>query len=129
MKTRIQYFSIIFSIIILGLLSRKFDCVPLFVGDILYAVMIYFLVRFFLPKCKPKVVLIISTLICYTIELMQLYQSNWIIEIRNTTLGRLVLGQGFLWSDLIAYSFGIIVCYILEKFIFPRRVKRNIIKK
>ena len=63
------------------------------------------------------------------IEFSQLYQENWIIEIRNTTLGHLVLGQGFLWSDLLAYTFGSIICYILEKFILSYRIKRNIIKK
>lgn len=129
MKTRIRYFFIICLIIILGLLSRKANFIPLFVGDILYAMMIYFIVRFFLVKSNPKIITIISILICYTIEFLQLYQASWIVEIRNITLGHLVLGQGFLWSDLVAYIFGIILCYILEKSIFNCRITRNIIKK
>lgn len=115
MKIRICYFSIICLIIILGLLSRKLNSIPIFVGDILYAMMIYFIVRLFLVKFSSKNIAIISILICYTIEFLQLYQADWIIEIRNTTLGHLVLGQGFLWSDLAAYAIGIFLCYILEK--------------
>jgi hypothetical protein len=118
MKTRILYFFIICLVIILGLLSRKLDFVPLFVGDILYAMMIYFIVRFLLLKADLKIITFISILTCYGIEILQLYQANWIVEIRNTTLGHLVLGQGFLWSDLLAYTFGIILCYILDKIYF-----------
>lgn len=129
MKIRIRYFLIICFIIILGLLSRKVDFLPLFIGDILYAVMIYFIIRFLFLKSPSKNIVIISILICYTIEFLQLYQADWIVGIRNTTLGHLILGQGFLWSDLLAYIFGIILCHILEKFFFIKKIKRNIIKK
>lgn len=97
-------------------------------GDIFYAVMIYFIVRFFLLKSDLKIITFISIVTCYGVEILQLYQANWIVEIRNTTFGHLVLGQGFLWSDLLAYTLGIILCYIVEKFIFNSRIKRNIIK-
>ncbi|WP_296147306.1 DUF2809 domain-containing protein [uncultured Flavobacterium sp.] len=115
MKIRIRYFLIICLIIILGLLSRKTDFIPLFIGDILYAVMIYFIIRFLLLKSSSKNIATISILICYTIEFFQLYQADWIVGIRNTTLGHLILGQGFLWSDLVAYTFGILISYFLEK--------------
>lgn len=114
MKTRIYYFILNCLVIILGLLSRMLNFIPLFVGDILYALMIYFIVRFFLVKSNPKNITIISILICYIIEFLQLYQADWIVEIRNMTLGHLVLGQGFLWSDLLAYTFGIIIAYFVE---------------
>lgn len=123
MKIRIHYFLIICFIIILGLLSRKMDFIPLFVGDILYAVMIYFIIRFLFIKSLSEKTAIISILICYIIEFLQLYQADWIVGIRNTTLGHLVLGQGFLWSDLVAYTFGIFVSYISEKYIFYYRIK------
>jgi len=117
MKTRIRYLFIIGFIIIIGLLSRKIDFIPLFVGDILYAVMIYFIIRFLLIESPSKNIAILSILICYTIEFLQLYQAEWILEIRNTTFGHLVLGQGFLWSDLLAYTFGILISYFFEKIV------------
>ena len=115
MKTRIYYFLFICFIIILGLVSRKIDFIPLAVGDILYAVMMYFIVRFLFVKSSKNFVAITSLLICFSIEFLQLYQDSWIVEIRSTTFGHLVLGQGFLWSDLLAYTFGILIAYILEK--------------
>jgi len=114
MKSRVYYFILICFIIILGLLSRKVDFIPLFIGDILYAVMIYFIVRFSLIKSNPKKIAIGSILICYIIEFLQLYQANWIVEVRNTTIGGLIFGQGFLWGDLLAYTFGILFVLFFE---------------
>jgi len=114
MKTRIRYLFIICFIIILGLTSRKVNMVPLFVGDLLYAMMIYFIVRFLLKKPKEIAIATIAILICCTIEFLQLYQPNWLFEIRKSTLGHLVLGQGFLWSDLLAYTFGIVLSYLIS---------------
>jgi hypothetical protein len=43
-----------------------------------------------------------------------LYHANWIDTIRKTTLGGLILGYGFLWSDLLAYAIGIAAGVIIE---------------
>ena len=37
--------------------------------------------------------------------------------IRSTFLGHMLLGQGFLWSDLLAYTIGIAVIYGLTALI------------
>jgi len=79
--------------------------------------MIYFLVRIFLPFKKTYLIAIISLLICYGIEFLQLYQAEWIIELRKTLFGRYVLGQGFLWSDILAYTFGIASAFLVEKIV------------
>jgi len=117
LKSRIYYFIIFLSIIFLGILSRKISFIPLWIGDFLYAVMIYFLVRIFLPFKKTYLIAIISLLICYGIEFLQLYQAEWIVELRKTLFGRYVLGQGFLWSDILAYTFGIAVASLIEKIV------------
>ena len=50
----------------------------------------------------------------FAIEISQLYHAPWIDCIRNTTLGGLVLGFGFLWSDLLCYSAGTSIGFLLE---------------
>ena len=55
-----------------------------------------------------------SLLFCYFIEVSQLYQAGWINNLRNTTIGGLILGHGFLWSDILAYSFGVTIATIIE---------------
>ncbi|CAC9976705.1 ribosomal maturation YjgA family protein [Flavobacterium panici] len=119
-KSRIQYFILFLCIIILGILSRKISFIPLWIGDALYAVMVYFLVRIFLPMKKAFIVALFSLLLCYCIEFLQLYQAEWIIELRKTLFGRYVLGQGFLWSDILAYTFGIAFVFLIEKITLNR---------
>jgi hypothetical protein len=115
-KLRLHYFILFISAIFLGIISRKIPFVPLFVGDFLYAVMIYLLVRIVFPIKKSPLIILFSLLVCYSIEFLQLYQGNWMIELRKTLFGRYVLGQGFLWSDILAYTFGIFFTFLIEKF-------------
>ncbi len=117
MKSRIYYFTLFLFIIFLGICSRKTTLAPLWIGDFLYAVMIYFLVRIFLPFKNAFSIALLSLLICYSIEFLQLYQGEWMIELRKTLFGRYVLGQGFLWEDILAYTFGIITVFVFEKII------------
>jgi len=114
-KARIYYFLVFLSIIFFGILSRKIPFIPLWIGDFLYAVMIYFLVRIFFPAKKFVFIILLSLFICYCIEFLQLYQGEWMVELRKTLFGRYVLGQGFLWSDILAYTFGITIAFITEK--------------
>jgi len=79
----------------------------LFIGDILWALMIYFIMRFLFVNRPVKFIVIVSLLFCYAIEFSQLYKAPWINELRHTLFGRLVLGEGFLWSDLLCYTVGV----------------------
>jgi len=58
LRKRILYFGLIVFTIIIGLLSRHFTAIPLFIGDILWATMVYFVVRFLFisKKIKPNFV-------------------------------------------------------------------------
>jgi hypothetical protein len=40
------------------------------------------------------------------VEISQLYRAPWIDALRASRLGGLVLGRGFLWSDLVCYAAG-----------------------
>lgn len=104
----------------LGLISRKISDIPLFVGDILYAVMVYFgCCLLFIDNNNSRKILF-PLLFCYCIEIQQLYHSDWIIEIRNTTFGQYVLGQGFLWSDLVCYTVGVVMSFLIDAYLLKR---------
>jgi hypothetical protein len=113
-KSRLLYFTLIIATIITGLLSRHFKSVPVFIGDILWALMVYFIARFLFINKPIKFVVIVSLLFCIAIEFSQLYKAPWINDLRHTLLGRLVLGQGFLWSDLLCYVVGVGIGYMLD---------------
>lgn len=82
--------------------------------------MIYTLIRITFINKKAIQIVIISLLICYGIEFLQLYQGEWMIELRKTLLGRYTLGQGFLWTDILAYTFGITITFTIEKYILKK---------
>ena len=48
------------------------------------------------------------------IEVSQLYHAPWIDSIRRTTMGGLVLGFGFVWSDLACYAVGVGLGVVIE---------------
>lgn len=113
-QPRLYYLFYLLGTIGLGLLSRSIKGIPMFMGDLLYAIMIYFVMHFLFPKAKARTIALVSLLVCYVIETLQLYQADWIVNIRSTTIGHLILGQGFLWSDIAAYTFGIGIIFIIE---------------
>ena len=111
-RNRLLYAMFTIVVIILGLSSRKFafalpDLLNEYLGDALWALMIFTGFGFLFPKIETKKLAFISLIFCYGIEISQLYHAEWIDSIRATTLGGLVLGYGFLWSDLVAYTIGV----------------------
>lgn len=124
-KSQLTYFAFIVITIILGLLSRHFKFLPLFIGDILWATMVYFIMRFLFIVKPVRFNVIAALLFCFAIEFSQLYKAPWINELRHTLFGRLVLGEGFLWSDLLCYLFGVGIGTGLEKILFNHQPDRH----
>jgi hypothetical protein len=120
LKTRLTWFILVIITIILGLLSRHIAGIPLFIGDILWATMIYFGFRFLFIYKSVKFIIIASLLFCYAIEFSQLYQAPWINNIRHTVIGGLVLGEAFLWGDLLSYTVGVALAVLVERLIIKR---------
>jgi hypothetical protein len=114
MKYRFIYFILIVFTIIIGLLSRHYTVIPLFIGDVLWALMIYFIMRFLFIKAGIARIIIYSLLFCYAIEFSQLYKAPWIDSLRHTLFGRLVLGDTFLWGDLLSYTGGVAIGVLIN---------------
>lgn len=117
-RNRILYLILTIITIILGLLSRKVQGLPQIIssysGDILWALMVFFLFAFLFNKKSTIFILIISIIFSYGIEITQLYHVPWIDSIRATSLGGLILGFGFLWSDIVCYTVGIIIGSVID---------------
>ena len=120
-NSEIRYFILTLIVITLGITSRKIEGFPLFIGDTLYAVMIYFGLRMLLVNIDIKKTAIVTLLFCFGIEFLQLCNVEWMLEIRRTTLGHYALGQGFLWSDLGYYTLGIVMAFLID----ASWIKRN----
>jgi hypothetical protein len=103
----------------LGVGSRRYaghlpGILAIYAGDTLWALALFLLLGLLLPRvgtaCVATAAFVLSTLV----EVSQLYHALWIDAIRQTTLGGLILGFGFLWSDLVCYGAGIALGVILE---------------
>ncbi|WP_088325628.1 DUF2809 domain-containing protein [Bacillus subtilis] len=121
----------VFTILIigLGLGSRAFssvlpDTLNTYLGDSLWTAMIFTGCGFLFRKLKTMITGIISLSFCFVIEFSQLYHAEWIDQIRNTSLGELVLGYGFLWSDIEAYTIGIAACAAIELLVLGIKKRR-----
>jgi CDP-diglyceride synthetase len=100
------------AILLAGLASRRFrSSLPPFLaeyaGDTLWALMLFLMVSVLMTSQPLKVRATTSLALSYLVEFSQLYHATWIDSIRQTTLGGLIIGFGFLWSDLVCYSIGI----------------------
>lgn len=121
-RNRIIYLTMAIIVIILGLITRKASDMPslikLYSGDISWGLM-----AFIFNKKSTLHIAIYSIIFSFGIELSQLYHAPWIDGIRNTTLGGLILGFSFLYSDLLCYTLGIGVGIVLDKIIYLKSFK------
>lgn len=120
MKQRAGYLILIIIVITLGLLSRRIALIPAATGDALYALMMFFIVRFCLLRKSSLSVALLSLAICFAIEISQAIQTPRLQALRNTQPGRLVLGQGFLWTDLLAYVAGVLSGWAIDKMLLKK---------
>jgi len=125
-RSRFLYTIIIVIVILSGLASRHLaNLLPewnkLYLGDALWALMVFFMVGWLFPRKSTVWVALGALVFSYTIEFSQLYHSVWIDTIRYSRLGGLILGYGFLWSDLVCYTAGIAVGLLLEMFVLKNR--------
>jgi hypothetical protein len=106
--------------VVLGLGSRRYgQSLPGFVaayaGDTLWALVAFLGIGLLLPRASTWRVALLAMSFSAAIEGSQLYHAPWIDSIRRTTLGGLVLGQGFVWSDLACYAVGVGLGMLVER--------------
>ncbi len=97
---------------VLGIGSRRYahalpGLLAAYAGDTLWALAAFLGVGLILPRAPTRTVAMLAMSFFVAIELSQLYHAPWIDSIRHTTLGGLILGFGFLWSDLACYAVGV----------------------
>ena len=116
-KKRLQYTSAVIALIALGLLSRRINGIPDACGDALWAMMVFCCWRIVLVLRPLKTVALVALITSFLVEFSQILSFDLLVRLRSTFLGHMLLGQGFLWIDLLAYTIGIIVIYIITVFI------------
>lgn len=121
MKMRLFYVILSFFLIIVGLLSRRVSAIPAEVGDALWAMLLFCLFRCLGFGSSTRSVALLTLVTAYAVEFMQLIRWPWLVRLRSTTIGHLVLGSDFSAPDLVAYSLGVLIIYSLDCLLFKNR--------
>ncbi len=121
-RNRIAYLILVFFMIGVGLLTRssylpemmRGGFITMYAGDALWAAMVYFMLCVVFPKLSPVKIAVIALSFSFAVEVSQLFQQDWLNQIRDTRIGKLVLGRGFLWSDFLCYTAGVLLAYLFD---------------
>jgi len=119
MKQKVIYVATAVFTVFTGLCARAMvhwlpEWINLWLGDALYAFMMYYIIAVLFTSKPAALKAIVALALCYAIEFSQLYHANWINDMRATLPGRLILGQGFLLSDLAAYLAGVTAAFCVD---------------
>jgi hypothetical protein len=130
MKARLFYlFLTIITIIVALFLREIWAYLPFFIniwiGDYLWAVMLFWASMVVFLNFDRKKVAIGLVVFCWFIETSQAYHTPLLDAFRDTTIGGLLLGHGFLWSDIVAYTVGTISAYFFDKRFLINRFNTN----
>jgi hypothetical protein len=109
---RLVYAGMLAATVLLGLASRRWpelqpEFVAAYAGDAFWAAMVYWIGAFVWPALSRTRLAAAALGVAMLVEVSQLYRAPWIDAVRASRVGALVLGRGFLWSDLVCYAAGV----------------------
>jgi hypothetical protein len=115
---------------LLGVASRHFRQVlpallAAYAGDTLWALAAFLGFGLVLPRAPTLTVAALAMVFSVAVEVSQLYHAPWIDSIRHTTVGGLVLGFDFVWSDLACYAVGVGLGTLAEPALIRSRADRQ----
>jgi len=99
------------------------DFVVQYAGDTLWALLVYLLLAIAMFRSPPNHIAVLAMAFAGSIELSQLFRPEWLERVRDLPGLRLILGYGFLWSDLLCYAAGIATGWLGETAIGARQVR------
>ena len=119
-RRRSIYVLALLAVVVLGLASRRYPglfptTLGKYPGDALWAAMVFLGWGLLLPRALTSRVASLALATSIVVEVTQLYHSPWLDHIRATTLGHLVLGSAFAWTDILAYGVGILAAAAIER--------------
>lgn len=98
----------------------------LYFGDYLWAMLLFFIFALTFRSMNTFKVAMIALVFTCLIEISQLFHPLWLEDLRSIKLFALVLGYGFLWSDIAAYTLGIFTGALVERFLLQQNNFRKV---
>ena len=85
-------------------------------GDFLVVILIYCFIKSFWNGSPFRVCLYVL-LFAFLVEVGQHFQLATLLGLNHSELARVVIGTGFDWGDLLAYTLGVLTVLVVEKYI------------
>jgi len=116
--TRVRIFAIAVVVIIvpIGLFARSHRAgadpgtligfLATYVGDTLWPILFFFLGRFVWPSARMLHLFIGTLALTFAIEFSQLWQPDWLQWLRTQPVIGFILGNSFIWSDVVCCFVG-----------------------
>jgi len=125
MRSRTTAIFFLIAVIALGLASRKYGAaLPSFIaanaGDALWTIAVYLTLALVWPNWPPIRLAVYAFGVSAAVELSQLIDVGWLNTLRATLPGRLLLGAGFLWIDLVRYFAGAVLALVGDSLLLRR---------
>lgn len=113
-KRYFLYTILLFLIEVLIALYVKDSIIRPYGGDFLVVILLYYFVRTFWKGPAFQVALWVL-IFAYTVEVLQYLKIVDLLGLTGNRLAEIVIGTGFSWWDMLAYTLGILVVYFLDK--------------
>ncbi len=83
-------------------------------GDILVVMLMYYFVKSFI-NTQAIYIVIGVVLFAYLIEMGQYLRLVDVLNMQDNKVMRVIIGSSFSWGDIICYTLGGFICYIIDR--------------
>lgn len=116
-KFQLSYFLLALAIFVIEVLIALYmhdAIIRPYVGDVLVVILLYCLIKSFMDT--PVFATVICVLLfSYLIEILQYFHYVEWFGLQNSELASTIMGTSFAWTDLFAYTVGIVLVLMVEK--------------
>lgn len=117
LKFSLKYFLLALALFIVEVLIALFvrdAFIRPYVGDYLVVIFIYCVVR----SCYQAPVIRVAAgvlIFSYLVEIGQYFHLVTLLGLQHNRAARIIIGTSFAWSDMLAYTLGILTVILVEK--------------
>lgn len=106
-------------VVALGLATRRYGSalptpLSLYGGDTLWAAAVFVSLALLRPAARRWQLAVGAALFSLAVELSQLAHPAWLETLRGWPAAGLLIGYGFVWSDLACYALGIVLALVVD---------------
>ncbi len=95
------------------------DWVRPYFGDVLVVILIYCFVQS-IVSTSVNTVAIAVLIFSYLVEVSQYFKLIRMLGLQQSFIAKIIMGNTFAWTDILAYTVGIIVVLFVEKIVLKK---------